>query len=694
MRQRLPTVLQAESGECGLACLAAVIRFHGGGQDLNGLRQLSPASSRGMTLKQLMAVANGAGFNTRALRLEPEELPGLKTPAVLHWDQGHFVVLAGSRGKLYQVMDPALGRRSLNARELSRHFTGVALELDPATTLDARRQAPGLKLRALVRQTRGLTRALGHTLAMAVCLQLLALLGPVATQWVLDRAIPTADRPLLQLIVLATAALGALTLAFQAARGWLLARIAAQVRQAWSGSLFSRLLRLPAHYHRRRTLGGSLSRYDSMRAIQELLTETTPEVLLDGLLACTTLVLMVLYAPALALCCAFTWLIYALLRAAMFPAQRDHHARLLVRSAAERSCLLETLRNCATWKQRASTALCCGRYLNLLSAETNAGTGLRLFTMRCALLRNGLGQAERALVLWLGASAVIAGELTIGMLVAFLSYKQQFSARVADLVDRAFELGSLGLHRERIGDITALDPEPVDTGAGEPGSAPHGIRLEAAAFRYSDSEPWLFRNLHLRLGPGDWLALHANSGTGKSTLLCILGGLLEPVEGGLFCNGRSVRGWMDAYRGSLGVVHQGDGLLGGSLLENIAFFDPRPDRRRIEEVSRLAGLHEQVCAWPSGYATRVGELDHGLSGGQVQRVLIARALYHRPRLLLLDEAFSQLDEASESRICAGIKSLGITCLAVTHRSTSFRYANEVLSLQGPQPARIRRFRPR
>jgi ATP-binding cassette subfamily B protein RaxB len=190
------------------------------------------------------------------------------------------------------------------------------------------------------------------------------------------------------------------------------------------------------------------------------------------------------------------------------------------------------------------------------------------------------------------------------------------------------------------------------------------------------------------------VALHAPSGIGKTTLINIFGGLLEPSEGQLLCNGREVKNWLESYRRSIGVVLQEDGLLTGTLAENICFFDPHPDRQRIEQVAKIADIHEDIVTWPLGYFTRIGELDHALSGGQVQRLLIARALYHRPRALLLDEAFSQLDVGSENRICEGLKATGITCLVVTHRQSSLGFADRVLTMQGQYPARLKTYRPR
>ena len=633
-------------------------------------------------------------MNARALQLDMDELGQLKLPAILHWDLCHYVVLISVRAGKFLVMDPAIGRVTLEPGAVARHFTGIALELQPTPELIASPPRLKLDLLGLLRNTRGLAGAMTHTLLIAACLQLLVLLSPIATQWILDRALPAGDQALLHVIVMASAMLGILTLAFQAARGWLLARVSAEVRIAWCGSLARHLFRLPLSFFQRRSLGGTLSRFDSMRPVQELLTETSPEVLLDGALASTTLLIMGLYAPGLSLLCASTWLLYAGIRYLMFPTQLEYNTQVLVQGARERSCLLETLRNVATWKQRSGAGQRSALYLHHLSRETNSHTQMRLFGIRTGLIRQALGSTERVLVLWLGAGAVIAGDLSIGMLVAFLAYKIQFSTRVANLVDRAFELRSLGLHRERIAEITTHPTEAIDQEPAEAGEEPYHLSLRDVSYRHCPSEPWLFRHLNIDVQQGQWVALHADSGAGKTTLMSILGGLLEPSEGQLLCNAREVKNWLNSYRQSIGTVLQQDGLFSGTLAENICFFDSHPDRQRIEEVADLSGIHSDILTWPLGYFTRIGELDHALSGGQVQRLLLARALYHRPRLLLLDEAFSQLDEASERRICERLRTTGITCLVVTHRTSSLDFADRVLTMNGEYPATLSPYRPR
>lgn len=685
MARRVPTVLQSEQGECGLACLAAIAAFHGSDVQLAGLRLRHAGSSRGATLAQVMRVAGDLGMTTRALRMEPGELASLRLPATLHWDLCHFVVLESVSARRCRIMDPARGRCDISLADLSRHFTGIALELIPGPAPSDIPRAPRPSITQWLRATPGLGAALGHALLLSGCLQLLALLAPLASQWILDRAIPGADLPLLQLIAIASALLALMHLLFSAARAWLNVRLAADLRGAWTQHLFTRLTALPLPFFQRRGMGDILSRFDSLRPVQDLVTRTTPEILLDGLMASTTLALMFLYSPRLTAISALAWSVYALARLACYPMQVRRTREVLRASAGERSVLVETLRCAVTWKLRAGEAQRRDRYQGVLSRELAAEAGLGTFTAAVGLLRQGLDAAERIAVLWLGSAAVIAGQFTVGMLVAFLAYKNLFSSRIAALVDRAFELRGMELHLQRLGDIIAQPAEKLGfsgwTASGPP-EAPL-LQLQDIGFRFGEGEPWLFRHLDVSLEAGRWLALHAPSGAGKTTLSSIACGLLRPQEGRVLYRGRDICHGLQGYRRQIGVVLQGDELLAGTVAENICFFSPRPERARIERAARAAGIHAAICRWPLGYFTRIGDLAHGLSAGQVQRLLIARALYNSPRLLLLDEAFSHLDADSEQRIILALRDMGLACLFISHRARCRRLADTVLPLQPP-----------
>jgi ATP-binding cassette subfamily B protein RaxB len=287
-------------------------------------------------------------------------------------------------------------------------------------------------------------------------------------------------------------------------------------------------------------------------------------------------------------------------------------------------------------------------------------------------------------VFYQGARLVMANELTIGMLIAFASYQATFTGRMQALIGYAFQWRLLGLHSKRLADIALEPPEaepPVETDVQR--LAPR-IELRNICFRYADGEPWVLKDLSLRIEPGESVAIIGPSGCGKSTLIKIILGVLPPTEGEVLIDDVPIRRLgLRNYRKLVGAVLQDDQLLAGSIADNIACFDPQPDDRRIEAAARVAAVHDEMNRMPMGYQTLVGDLGMSLSGGQKQRVLLARALYKRPQILVLDEATSHLDLFNERRVNQAITGLRLTRIVVAHRPETIASAGRVVSLGAP-----------
>jgi ATP-binding cassette subfamily B protein RaxB len=289
-------------------------------------------------------------------------------------------------------------------------------------------------------------------------------------------------------------------------------------------------------------------------------------------------------------------------------------------------------------------------------------------------------------MIFFGARAVIDGILSVGMLVAFLAYKDQFSQRVSKLLDSLVRLGTLTVHGERIADIALAEPEHGDTGDAV-GSAANiispkaGLSARGIGFRYSDNEPRVIADFDLDVAPGECVAIAGPSGAGKTTLLKILAGLLRPTAGTVLIDDVPLEAiGLEAYRTQIGCVLQDDRLFAGSIAENIAGFCPSPDPERIQQVARFAAIHEEIQRMPMGYQTLVGDMGSSLSGGQMQRVVLARALYREPRILLLDEATSHLDEENERAINEAIRRLTVSRVIVAHRRSTLDMADRIVPI--------------
>jgi ATP-binding cassette subfamily B protein RaxB len=291
---------------------------------------------------------------------------------------------------------------------------------------------------------------------------------------------------------------------------------------------------------------------------------------------------------------------------------------------------------------------------------------------------------ENVAVVYLGASAVMDRQMSLGMLFAFVSYKQQFVERAVRLVDKAIEARMLDLHLDRLADIALAEPEAEAPPLGSGGSLLRGeISTCGLGFRYAPDEAPVFRDVNLRIAAGEYVAITGPSGGGKTTLLKVLLGLLPASEGEVLVDGVPLgRLGTRSLRDQVGVVMQDDSLLSGSIADNIAFFDDHPDAAHLQRCAQLACIHDDIVAMPMGYETLIGDMGSALSGGQRQRVLLARALYRRPRILVMDEGTSHLDPAMEARVNASVASLGLTRIVVAHRPETVASADRALVFSG------------
>jgi ATP-binding cassette subfamily B protein RaxB len=680
---RLPMVMQTEAAECGLACLAMIVGHHGQACEITELRRRLSVSLKGTSLKQLVGMAERLGFAARPLRLELDELGQLSTPSILHWDLHHFVVLAKVTGDTVVIHDPAVGVRRLPLAAVSRHFTGVALELTAVGEL-APAQAPArVRLRSLVGRVIGLRRSFAQLMALALAIEVLAVVSPLFMQWVVDHALVSADRDLLLVLALGFGLLLLLRTAVTAMRGWIVIVLGASLKVQGRTNIFSHMINLPSSYFEARHLGDVVSRFCSQDAILQAITTDAVEAVLDGLLVSVTLAIMFLFAPALTWVAIAGALLYGLLRWVSYAPLRHASAEAIVWGARRDSHVLETLRGVKTIKLFNGQDIRRARWMNLLIEATNRQLTTQKLQLLVRTANALLIGALAILVVWLGANQVLDKQMSIGMLLAFIAYKDQFLGRVSNLIDRAVELTMLRLHAERLADIALTQPEARGGAAAdaEEAARPVAIEVRNLRFRYSETDPWVLDRVSFRIEPGETVAIVGASGCGKTTLLKILASLLPPTEGELLVDGQSLASLgATRWRSMIGVVMQDDQLFAGSVADNICFFADQPDQRRIEDCARLAALHDEIAAMPMGYHTLIGDMGTSLSGGQKQRVLIARALYRQPGVLLLDEATSDLDVTNEKLVNAAIRATRVTRIIVAHRPETIRSADRVINL--------------
>ena len=683
-RQTLPLVRQAEAAECGLASLAMVAGYHGYDVDLATLRRRFGLSMKGMTLRTMIDVAAAVGLSARPVRCEPVELGDLRLPAILHWGTNHFVVVEAATRRRITISDPAHGRMTLSPEAVDAMFTGVALELTPTTGFQRSRERNPLKLGSLMSFGGGVSKALGQTVLLSLFVEAMLLATPFYLQFTIDEAVRKGDQGLLTVLALAFALVLAFRVGAGALRGLTTQYVSNVVAFDMKGRIFNHLVRLPLDWFQKRQVGDVQSRFWAVKSIQAFVAQGALTGVLDGLLGTLVLVLMLLYSPLLTAIVLASIVGYALIRVATFALNKRFAADAIVTDAREQTRFLETLRAAQTIKAAGSENIRETQYRNAAAASINAQIRAGNINIGYAAASQGLNGITDVLVIFLGARAVIAGDLTIGMLTAFLAYKSQFVTRFNNLVEQMFAWRLLDLQLERLADVVMTPKEGRIDYGGHEGRLEGSVECHGLGFRYAYGEPMVFQNVSLTIRPGECVAIVGASGCGKSTLARLLTGLYAPTVGDVLVDGRPIGHWSNrSLRSQISYVSQDDQLLAGTIAENIAFFADRVDLDQVRRCASAACIHDEIAAMPMGYESLVGDMGSSLSGGQKQRVLLARALYREPRILVLDEATAHLDVGNEQAIARALAALTVTRIVIAHRPETVAAADRIVSLDPP-----------
>ncbi len=681
-QRRVPVIHQTETAECGLACLAMICGHFGKNIDLIYLRRKFNLSARGATLAGINGIAEQLGMATRALSLELDELRVLKTPCILHWDFSHFVVLVSVKRNRYVLHDPARGIRYISREEMSRYFTGVALEVWPGSEFQSETLQTRISLRSLINSIYGIKRTLAKIFCLSVVIEAINLLMPVGTQLVMDHAIPAGDRGLLTLISAALMFFILLKAATSTLRAWSSLVMSTLINVQWQSGLFDHLLRLPLAFFERRKLGDILSRFDSLDTLRATFTTSVIGFIMDSIMVVGVCVMMLLYGGYL------TWIvlcfttIYIFIRLVTYGNYRQISEECLVREARAASYFMETLYGIATVKIQGMVGIRGAHWLNMKIDAINSGIKLTRMDLLFGGINTFVTACDQIVILWLGAGLVIDNQMTIGMFVAFSSFRGQFSERVASLTSFLLQLRIMSLHNERIADIALHEKEekkPEIEIVADMG--PISLETNGLSYRYDSQSAPIFSALSLSVAPGESVAITGASGAGKTTLMKVLCGLFEPDSGRVLINGIDIRQiGINNYHRMIACVMQDDRLFSGSIRENICGFAEEMDEEWMVECARASHIHDVIMNMPMGYETLIGELGEGLSGGQKQRIFIARALYRKPGILFMDEATSALDSESEHFVNVAIKNMNITRVIIAHRETTLRTVDRVISI--------------
>lgn len=681
-RHKLPLIMQSEVAECGLACLAMLASYHGKLIDIVTLRNRFRVAATGASVQHLLDAAATMGLQGRALKLEISELTALALPVVLHWDLDHFVVLQRVRRKRYTIHDPAVGVRRYLEAELSLHFTGIAVEFIPAPEFTTGREGANYSLRQILPVSRRHFRSGMQIFLLSLLMQVLALLSPLYLQLVIDQGVGKGDMSLVPLLALLFFVVTVSRAVVGYFRGLLSIQFSNLLGFQMLGNTFDHLMRLPLAFFEKREMGDIVSRFSALENIKQLLTHEMITIVVDGLFSSLTLLLLFLYSPLLAVVALLFMALFIILRLLCIPIEKQRRQEALIAGARQQSRFMESIRSIITTKNYALEQQRANDWQGTYAAYLNSGYHLSHLQLTMGTVQALLFGIDNLLTVYLGALAVGAGELTLGQLMGFIFLKQHFTSAVTAMLPKLTELGLVRLELERVADIT-LHPQEF------PGQAESllqrpvagAIAVKDLCFRYADHDPLLLDRLRFSIPVGASVAIVGRSGCGKSTLVKLLLGLERAESGEIRIDDIPLAEFgLRNLRRQVAVIMHNECLLAGDLAYNIRLQHDCDDMNRLRMACERAGVWELIQRLPMGFNTQVGEMGSFFSAGQVQRLLLARAFYRQPDILILDEALSHLGQAAAEEMFRAICQLGITVLLVTHNPALANLADACIDL--------------
>jgi ATP-binding cassette subfamily B protein len=684
--KRFAWVEQAEEMDCGAACLAMLCRHYGINMTLGKLRELANVSAQGATLDSLARAGEALGFGARGVQCTFDALLGFELPFIVHWEGYHYVIVYGVSASQVWVADPAVGFKKLSVEEFERGWSGTCLVFTPGEQLLQLTKARSPWLR-FVGYLRPYKKILLHLFLATFVIQMLGIVPPLIIQNILDGVLVHQNVSLLHLLILGLAISTVFTQVMSTLRAYLSNYMVRNLDFSMMAQFFKHTMSLPYSFFAKRKTGDIIARFSENQTIRAFLTESTVTTLLNLLMVFMYFTLLFFYNVKLTLLLiAFVIPIVALTVLAT-PRIKEYAREVFAASTDAQSFLMEALGGIETIKgmgsERPVRLKWEKKYVKSLETQYRAQS----FSILVGLGSQILNSATTIVILWAGASLVLERELTIGQLMAFNALMGSVLGPLMGLVGLWSRMGDATVAMERLGDVLDIEPEqkPADVAARVVLPDLQGeLRLEHMYFRYGGEDtPYVLEDIDIDIRPGQLVAIVGRSGSGKTTLAKLLVGFYPPSEGKIVVDGYDMSVIdRNFYRAQVGYVMQSNLLFSGTIAENIASGDDSPDRRRVEEVAKMADAHAFISKLPLGYEQVVGERGVGLSGGQVQRLCIARALYHDPRLLVFDEATSALDTQSESNIMANMEAIlaGRTAVIIAHRLSTIMRADKIVVL--------------
>ncbi len=683
-RVKVPMIMQMEMLECGAASLSMVLAYHGKWLPLETVRRDCGVSRDGSKAINVLKAARMYGMGAKGFRGEVADLKKAPLPCILHWNFNHFVVLTGFSNKYAYINDPGAGAVRVSMAEFDRAFTGIYLTF---TKTDA--FVPGGKPKSIWAFARKRLKGTLVPFVFVILTGLLAaafnIINPVLSRVFLDHVLSGATPGWLYPIIYGMAAVTLLSIVVSLVQTVYLYKIRGKLAIVANASFFWHVIRLPMEFFSQRMAGDIAQRQAANETIAETLISKIAPLLLSGLLTLFYLTVMIRYSPLLTAIGVGAIGINILL-AAVISQKRTNIARVEMRDSGNLAGttvsgieMIETIK--ASGAENGFFERWAGFQASLQSAQMRV--------LRVSMYLGGIPPLVSSLasitVLVTGVYLIMQGRLTAGMLLAFQGFLTSVQTPVGELIDAGQTISEMRVQMERIEDVLGypadVEDQVSDALPDDFDKLSGAIEIHDLAFGYSPLEPPLIEGVSISLSPGKSVALVGMSGCGKSTLAKLVSGLYKPWAGDILFDGRRID-QIDRriFASSVAVVDQEITIFEDTVSENIKMWDKSIEDFEVIMACHDAGIHDDILARPEGYAHWMTEGGRNFSGGQRQRLEIARTLASDPTILIMDEATSALDAKTEFEVTRAIRDRGITCIVIAHRLSTIRDCDEIIVL--------------
>ena len=691
-RARVPVIMQLEALECGAAALAMIMAYYDKWVPLEQVRHDCGVSRDGSNARNMLKAARNYGFDAQGIRCETDALRSdIVLPCIIHWNFNHFVVLTGFRGKYAYINDPARGDLRITYEELDNAFTGICIQITPGPDFEPSGEQKSV-LEFAGSRLKGTRTALIFVMLTSLTGALFGIINPAFSRFFMDRLLTGENTELLYPFL----GLMLLTGVVQVTAGWALSvyslRINGKMSVVGSSEYMWKVLRLPMDFFSQRLLGDILQRQGTNSSIATTLVNTIAPLAVNTLMMIVYLVIMLRWSVILTMI-GISAIILNLLVSQVISAKRINITRIQQRDAGKlAAATISGIQMIETIKASGSENGYFQKWAGYQASVNAQSVRYARLNRYLGAIPSALSTVANAIVLSLGVLFTMQGRFSLGSILMFQGFLNSFMSPAADLIAAGQSIQEMRTDMERVEDVMQYPDDPVFSDTPYEESLDYeklsgDVELKNVTFGYSRLEEPLIRDFSMHVRPGGKVALVGASGSGKSTISKLISGICQPWSGEILFDGKPAAEIdRSILTGSIAVVDQEIVLFDDSIAANIKMWDRSIEDFEMILAARDAQIYDDIMARGGGFRYKLAENGKDFSGGQRQRLEIARVLAQDPTILLMDEATSALDARTEYELVKAVSDRNITCIVVAHRLSTIRDCDEIIVLDHGQVA--------